>query len=94
MDIGGCDCCPLVAIQKRVVLDEALEQRSGLGNGIFVITCLGSENGCLQRAKIPNAVLTTELVDEDGVDCEYVDNAKVFAQLLGQLFVEPTMPGD
>lgn len=94
MDIGGCDCCPLVAIQKRMVLDETLEQCSGLGNGIFVITRLGSENGCLQRTKIPNTVRTTELVNEDGVNCEHVDNAKVFAQLLSQLFVEPTMPGD
>ena len=87
MDVGGRNSCPLVAIEKRVVLDETLEQGSGLGKRVFVVARLGSEHCCLQCTEISNTVGTTKLVDEDGVDGEHVDNAKVFAQLPGELFV-------
>ena len=94
MDVGSRDSCPLVAIEKRVILDETFEQGSRLGNRVFVVTRLRSEHCCLQCTKIPNTVGATKLVDEDGVDCEHINNAKVLAQLLGQLFVELAMPSD
>lgn len=94
MDVGRRNSGPLVAIEKRVALDKTLEQGSRLGNRVFVVTRLGSKHRCLKCTKIANTVGTTKLVDEDGVDCEHVDNAEVFAQLPGQLLVELAMPSD
>lgn len=94
MHVSGRYRRPFVAVEKRMVLNQALEQSRRLCNRTLVVARLGSENCCLQRTQIPNTIGATELVDEDGVKCQDLDNAKVFGQLLGQLCVEFAMPGD
>ena len=94
MDVCGGNRCPLVAIEERMVLNEAFEESCRLGNRILVVTRLGPEHRCLQRTQIPDTIRATELVYEDGVTREDLYNAKVLGQLLGQLFVELAMPSD
>ena len=93
MDVCGRNSGPF-AIEKRMVLDETFEQGGRLGNGVVVVTRLGPEHRYLQGTQIPDAMRPAELVDEDVVESDYLDNAQVFGQLPGQLFVELAMPRD
>jgi hypothetical protein len=67
MYVGGRYCCSFVAIEKRMVLNQAFEQSCRLGNPILVVAGLGSEHGCFQGTEISNTVRAAELIDEDGV---------------------------
>lgn len=94
MDACGCNCGPFGPFEKGTVLNEAYEQRGCLSNRIFVVARLRSEYHRLQRTQISPTIRATELVDEDVVNSDRFDNAEVFSQLLGQLFVEHSMSGD
>src|SRR5258708_3953456 len=40
----------LVAVHKRMIIDQRLEQRGRLFAQVIVVTRLGTENSCFQRA--------------------------------------------
>ena len=67
MDVRCGNCYPLVAVEERMVLDQALEESRRLGDRIVVVAGLWSEDGALESSEIPNSVGAAELVNENGV---------------------------
>jgi hypothetical protein len=61
---------PLVAVDERVILDQALEQRGGLLDDVAVVAGPGTEQRGLERTEVTDPGRTTELLDEDLVEGE------------------------
>jgi len=95
MDIGSRNCGSLVAIQKRMVLDEALYQRGRFGNRVLVVPGLGTEDRGFESAHVSHAFGPTELVDDHGVNGQDLDDRQVVViQLLGQFLIQLAMASD
>jgi len=84
----------LVAVEERVILDQALQQGRRLGDGVVVVTRLRPENDSLKGPEVANAGASPESLDEQSVDSKDFDDRQVLGQLLGQLLVQHTVPGD
>ena len=83
MNIRCRDCYSLVPVEKRMILDQALEKSRGLGDRIVVVAGLWSEDRALEGTEIANSVGATRLINENGVQRQDFDNAQVAGQLLG-----------
>lgn len=88
MNVGRGHGHSFVSIQKRVVLDEAFQEGSGLGNRVVVVPGLWAEYGSLESAEIADTISSSELFYNQSVDDKNLNNREVLDQLLGQLFVK------
>src|SRR5690606_14037027 len=60
-----------------MILDEALEEGSRLGDRILVVAGLRAEHRRLQGSKISHALDSTELIDKDRMDREHLDHGQI-----------------
>ena len=65
MNISRSDRDTLVAIQKWVILDQALEECGGFRNRIFVVAGLRPKHGAFESSQVADTIGSAELVDEN-----------------------------
>ena len=54
----------LVAVDERVILDQALKERSGLVNDSVVVAGLGTVEGSFERSDVTNALRSAVTFDQ------------------------------
>lgn len=92
--ICGGDGSALVPVEERMGLDQAFQEGRRLGDGVVVVTRLWPEHGSLKGPEVANAGASPESLDEQIVDSKDFDDRQVLGQLLGQLLIQHTVPGD
>ena len=95
MHIRGGDGRALVPVEKRMVLNDALQKRRGLGDRVLVVPGLRSKDSLDSKGpQVTNPIAAAETLDQELVDGEDFDDCEVFAQLLGEFLVKTPMPCD
>src|SRR5580658_1120413 len=65
---GGGDRSPLISVQKRMILRQALEKRRCFLTGVHVVSALEPSNRGVQSSAVAKPVDSAELANHLGVD--------------------------